>query len=68
MAVPGAHNLKKLKLVLSQEGNASFVLDRYKRLLSVWWEAFIGEGDDEKKHHAWLEEKVALLEDGGARC
>ena len=62
------HNLKKLKLVLSQEGNASFVLDRYKRLLSVWWEAFIEEGDDEKKHHAWLEEKVALLEDGGARC
>ena len=55
------HNLKKLKLFLSQEGNASFVLDRYKRLLSVWWEAF-EEGCDEKKHYAWLEEKVALLE------
>ena len=34
------HNVKKLKLFLSQEANPSFVLDRYKRLLSVWWEVF----------------------------
>ena len=66
------HNVKKLKLFLSQEGNASFVLDRYKRLLSVWWEVFeepeqggaASDDDecDERKHYAWLEEKVALLE------
>jgi hypothetical protein len=58
------HNLKKLKLFLSQESSTSFVLDRYKRLLCVWWEVFEEStaSDDEKKHYAWLEEKVSLLE------
>ena len=57
------HNLKKLKLFLSQESNSSFVLDRYKRLLSIWWEVFEDAScDDVKKHYAWLEEKVAFLE------
>ena len=70
------HNVKKLKLFLSQEANPRFVLDRYKRLLSVWWEVFeepeqggaASDDDecDERKHYAWLAEKVALLEAGDA--
>ena len=60
------HNLKKLKLFLSQERNASFVLDRYKRLHSMWWEAF-GEGHDEKKALRLAQSEGGALGDMGGK-
>ena len=55
------HNLKKLQLFLQLENNDDFVIQRCRKLKSVWYEVFPRKSRPVKDAYEWLNGKIRFL-------